>query len=128
MSSSGADLAFATLSRELVKRISNPKAPLGYAIDSTAFHKKGAPWFTAPESSHRSVQCREDTQTLSRVVHFEFDRMRRVLKPDDFAHFQIDIGIDEIVIEYSARREEAAIFVELFEGLAQRAANSRNLL
>ena len=65
---------------------------------------------------------------LRRVVHFELDRMRGVLEADDFAHLQVDIAVNEIVVEHTAGREEAAILVELLERLAQRAADRRNLL
>src|ERR1700688_3255566 len=63
-----------------------------------------------------------------RIVHLEFHRMRGVLEADDFAHLQLDIGVDEVVVEDAARLEEAAILVELLEGLPERAAYGGDLL
>src|SRR6202171_2810470 len=90
--------------------------------------RKRAPHDAAPFKFASLSQCREDTQRLRRVVHFELDRMRGVLEADDLAHLQVDIGVDEVVIEHAADLEEAAVLITLFVCLAQRAAHGRNLL
>ena len=54
--------------------------------------------------------------------------MRRVLEADHFAHLQVDVAVDEVVVEHAAGLEEAAVLVELSERLAQRAAHRRDLL
>src|SRR5580704_11036362 len=90
--------------------------------------RKRAPHDAAPFKFALRKQCREDTRRLRRIVHFELDRMRGVLEADDLAHLQVDIAVDEVVIEHAADFQEAAILVELLEGLAQRAANGRDLL
>src|SRR5580704_11041068 len=79
--------------------------------------RKRAPHDAAPFKFALREQCREDTRRLRGIVHFELDRMRRVLEADDLAHLQVDIAVDEIVIEHAADLEEGAILVELFERL-----------
>ena len=56
---------------------------------------------------------------LDRIIHLEFDRMRRVLQRDDLFHLQVDIGIDLIVGKDIALRQEAAIGAERVQSLTQ---------
>src|SRR6516165_11722756 len=88
--------------------------------------KKRAPE-TAPSSDIAAATQWKHPSCLRRVIHFELHRMRRVLEADHFAHLQVDIGIDEVVVENTSGLEEGAVLVELLEGLAERAANGRNL-
>ena len=55
--------------------------------------------FTLPKSVYASSVCAD--RALRRIVHVELDRMRRVLEADDFAHLQVDVGIDQIVVEHA---------------------------
>ena len=57
-----------------------------------------------------------------RVIHVEFDRMRRHLEAFDFGHLQLDETVDEVVVEHAAVLEEAAILVEILQRLAERTA------
>src|ERR671922_1294869 len=66
--------------------------------------------------------------TLRRIIHFELDRMRRVLEADDLGHLQIDVAVDEVIVENAARFEEGAVLVQISERLAQRAAHGGDLL
>jgi hypothetical protein len=61
----------------------------------------------------------ESRRGLCRVVHFELDRVRGVLEAYHFAHFQVDVSVDEVIIEHAASFEEGAVLVELFKRLAQ---------
>src|SRR3974377_1870067 len=67
-------------------------------------------------------------QRLRRIVHFELDWMWRVLERDQFRDFKVDVAVNEVVVEHTARSEETAIFVEFAESLPQRAAHRRNAL
>ncbi len=62
---------------------------------------------------------RVSERSLGRIVHLELDRMRRVFEPNNLGHLQLDIGVDEIVIEYAANFQETPVFIKLFEGLTQ---------
>src|SRR5204863_4866347 len=64
----------------------------------------------------------------ARVIHFVFDGVGGVLEADDLGHFEVDVGVDEVVVEHAAGGEEAAAFVEAGERLAQRAAHGGDLL
>jgi hypothetical protein len=63
-----------------------------------------------------------------RVVHVEFDGMRRHLEPLNLGHFQLDVTVDEIVVEHPAVLEEGAILVEVLQCFAERTANRRDRL
>ena len=56
---------------------------------------------------------------LDRIIHLEFDRMRRVLQRDDFFHLQVDIGIDLVVGEDIALCQESAIGAECVKSVTQ---------
>src|SRR5215213_1495358 len=66
--------------------------------------------------------------TLGRIIHFELDRMRRVLEANDLLHLEVYVSVDEVIVEHPARLEEGAILVEIAERLAQRAAHGGDLL
>src|SRR5690242_1912988 len=84
---------------------------------------KGAP-FGAP----LITRLRSPRPGSVRIVHLEFDRMRRHLKTLDFGHLQLDEAVDEVVVEHAAVLEEGAVLVEVFQGLAERTADRRNRL
>jgi hypothetical protein len=54
-----------------------------------------------------------------RIIHFVFDRMGRVLETDHLGHLEVDIGVDEVIVEYTAGLEERAIGVEAGQRLAE---------
>src|SRR5690606_27938239 len=54
-----------------------------------------------------------------RVIHHEFDRVRRMFEPGDLTHLQLNIAVDEIVIEHPAGLEEGSILVERLQGFPQ---------
>src|ERR1700730_12261115 len=66
--------------------------------------------------------------SLGRVVHLILDRMRRVLKANDFLHLELGVAVEEIVIENPAGLEEITVLLEIAKCLAQRAAHGWNLL
>ena len=65
--------------------------------------------------------CAEDFagRRLQRVVHIEFDRMRRHLEALHLGHLQFDEGVDEVVVKHAADLEEGAILIEVFQRFAQ---------
>src|SRR2546423_11543737 len=63
-----------------------------------------------------------------RIVHLEFDRMRRHLEALNFGHLQLDIAVDEVVVEHTPVLEEGAILVEILQRLAERTAHGGNRL
>src|SRR6266480_404313 len=67
------------------------------------------------------------SRRLRRVIHLEFDWMRRVLEANDLDHLELDIAIDEIVIEDAARFEEVTVLVQIAERFAQAAAHRWDL-
>ena len=60
------------------------------------------------------VEKREDSV---RIVHVEFDRVRRHFKAHHLGHLQLDIAVDEVVVEHVARLEEGAVLVEVRSAL-----------
>src|SRR4029079_13197624 len=67
--------------------------------------RKVASLSNASRSAKRTHRCAlrsTRSPALGRVIHFELDRVRRVLEANDFAHLQVDVGIDEVVIEHVA--------------------------
>src|SRR5690348_5986486 len=57
---------------------------------------------------------------LQAVVHLEFERMRGHAERGQLFFLQRDVGIEHVVGEHAAAREELAILVELFERLLER--------
>src|SRR5947207_3315150 len=61
------------------------------------------------------------------VVHLELNRVRGHAKTGDLLHLEADIGVDYVVGEHPAPRQELAIFVEMLDGHVQGMANRRNM-
>lgn len=53
------------------------------------------------------------------IVHREFDGMRCHFKTHDVMHLELDVAVNEVVIEHSARFQERAILVEIGERLPE---------
>ena len=75
--------------------------------------------FAISSSGGGCVGRRIASAVLDRIIHLEFDWMRRVLQRDDLFHLQVDIGIDLIVGKDIALRQEAAIGAERVQSLTQ---------
>ncbi len=67
----------------------------------------------------KSIARERDWEELGRVVHLKFDRMRGVFEANDLLHFEVDVGLDKIVVEDVALLQELAILVEICQSLAQ---------
>ena len=57
------------------------------------------------------------------LVHVELDWVRMQLKTHNLFHFQFDISVDLIVIEYAALLQEVAVRVQSVERFTQRSAD-----
>jgi hypothetical protein len=53
--------------------------------------------------------------------------MRRHSQSSDIVHFEVDIGINQIVAEDTTRFQELAILIERAQGLVQREGNQLQL-
>src|SRR5947209_7422183 len=51
-----------------------------------------------------------------------------VLEADHLCHFQLDIAVDKVIVEYAPCFEELTVLVQKCNRFAQRAANRRYLL
>src|SRR5216684_1263122 len=65
---------------------------------------------------------RASAAPLRRVVHLEFDRMRGHAEALHLLVLEPDVGVEHVVGEYPAAREELAVLVETLEGLFERRA------
>src|SRR6185312_1309644 len=61
-------------------------------------------------------------QATGAVVHRELDRMGGHAEIGYLFHLQIDVGVQHVVREHPAAREEVAVFVEVLERHVERRA------
>jgi hypothetical protein len=54
---------------------------------------------------------------LNRIVHLKFNGMRRMFELVDLFHFQLDIAVDQIVVEYAPALQERPIIAQVLERL-----------
>src|SRR5438874_11304265 len=88
-------------------------------------------WFAAMRGTRGGEPCARERKgadapplptaaaTSGRVVHLELDRMRRHAEARDLLHLQLDVGVDHIVGEHTAAREELAVLVDRIERLVE---------
>src|SRR5438552_8941213 len=66
-----------------------------------------------------------DGARLCRVVHLEFDRVRGHAEALHLLVLQPDVGVEHVVGEYPAARQEIAVLVERLERFLERGARMR---
>src|ERR1700678_1316680 len=81
-------------------------------------HRKNRPESKEPGLATGLSRYRRSVRS-DRIVHLEFDRMRRVLERVDFLHLELDVAVDEVVREDATLLEEGAIVIEAFQRLTE---------
>src|SRR3954447_27058483 len=71
---------------------------------------------------------RESRFRLRRVIHIELDRMGRHPEPRELVVLQRDVGLEEVLREYAAARQERMIVFQALESLLERCTNVRHFL
>ena len=63
--------------------------------------------------------CAGLTLRSAAVIEVEFHRMRCHFITHDFGHLQFNEAVDEVIVEYAASLEEAAILIAAGKGFTQ---------
>src|SRR6185437_14308514 len=116
---------------DLVESPSRSRFSFEHDLRANAWRLSRGPLHTSPDhapSKRRPARSAfaccdeisgEPERSSARIVHVEFDRVRRHLEALDLGHLQLDMAVDEIVIEHATRLQEGAVLVKIFQCLAQ---------